>query len=298
MKPLLAFYIIMPNKQSKIIIVSKIFSRRNIEKKALFFKQVFVLVAKVSLVIFIGLSIILFAVNRTKPELVTPLRVEMVETVSPLVLVTNKILRGVKLVHDQIGDILTMKTNAEIKRSLEDEILKLKLQNVKLDEENKRLVKLTNFLPSKEYDFVSARIISRTPGPNVLSAYIYSKNLADVKEDNVVVNDDGLVGQIEKKADDIAEILLITDKRSNVPVITKTSRKRAILTGNGTRNPQLTFLDNTQSLVVGEEIVTSGDGGIFPADLQVGYVDKIDKDQVFIETFANWNKLEYVFILK
>jgi rod shape-determining protein MreC len=278
--------------------VANFFTRRGVENKALLIKQVFVLLAKVSLVIFIGLSIILFAVNRTKPELVEPIRAEVVETVSPFVIVTNKVLRGVKLVYEQIGSILSMRTNAEEKRKLQDEILQLKLKNVKLEEENKRLAKLTNFLPGKTFNFHSARIISRTPGPNVLSAYVQSDDLSEIKEDSVVINDDGLVGQIERKADNIAEILLITDKRSNVPVITKNSRKRAILVGNGTRNPELQFLDNTQSLVVGEEIVTSGDGGIFPSDLQVGYIDKIDKDQVFIETFTNWNKLEYVFILK
>lgn len=256
------------------------------------------MVAKVSLVIFIGLSIILFAVNKSKPELVEPIRAELVETVSPMVILVNKVLRGVKLVYDQIGSILTMSTNEEIQRGLKDEILKLKLKNVKLEEENKRLAKLTNFLPGKEIKFHSARVISRTPGPNVLSAYISGEDLSDVKEDNIVINDDGLVGQIERRADNIAEVLLITDKRSNVPVITKSSRQRAILTGNGTRNPELTFLDNTQSLVVGEEIVTSGDGGVFTPDVQVGYIDKIDKDRVYVETFANWNKLEYVFILK
>jgi rod shape-determining protein MreC len=281
-----------------VAIVAKIFTRRSVENKALLVKQVFVLVAKVSLVIFIGLSIILFAVNRSKPELVEPIRAEVVETVSPLVIATNKILRGVKLIYEQIGDILTMNTHAEETRKLQDEILTLKLKNVKLEEENIRLAKLTNFLPGKEFSFSSARIISRTPGPNVLSAYVYSKDLENVNEENVVINDDGLVGQIERKADKIAEILLITDKRSNVPVITKNSRKRAILVGNGTRNPELQFLDNAQSLVVGEEIITSGDGGIFPPDLQIGYIDKINKDQVFIETFANWNKLEYVFIIK
>jgi rod shape-determining protein MreC len=274
------------------------FSRRYIENKALLLKQIFVMIAKVSLVIFIGLSIILFAVNRSNPQLVEPIRTEVVETVSPLVIMVNKVLRGVKMVYDQIGSILTMTTNEEVQRELKDEILKLKVKNVKLEEENKRLARLTNYLPNKDVQFHSARIISRTPGPNVLAAYIYSDDLSTITDDNIVINDDGLVGQIERKADNIAEILLITDKRSNIPVVTKSSRQRAILSGNGTRNPELTFLDNTQSLVVGEEIVTSGDGGIFTPDIQVGYIDKIDKDRVFVETFANWNKLEYVFILK
>jgi len=99
-------------------------------------------------------------------------------------------------------------------------------------------------------------------------------------------------------ADDVASVILLTDSRSNIPVKSRNSGKRAILIGNGTKNPELDFILSTKKLIVGEEILTSGDGGVFPPDIPVGYIEKIENEKVYIETYVDWSSLDYVYILK
>jgi rod shape-determining protein MreC len=57
-------------------------------------------------------------------------------------------------------------------------------------------------------------------------------------------------------------------------------------------------------IFLGDTIITSGMGGLFPNGLAVGIVEKIDEDDVqvlsraSVKTFQNPNYIEEVFVLK
>lgn len=256
------------------------------------------LISKISLFLLILISIILFLVNRFNPESLENFRVEVTDYVNPVANYFEGIADSVSLVFEQIDNILHANTYSRQLRIARDENFKLKLELLNLREENKKMQTLLNFIPYKGREFYTARIISRAPGPFVQSAYIKSKDVSKIEKDNVVMNDDGLVGQVESVAEDVANIILITDRRSNIPVKCKNSGKRAILEGMGSITPELGYLLSTKNLSVGEEILTSGDGGVFPPDIPVGYIEKIENERVFVSTYANMESLDYVFILK
>jgi len=263
-------------------------------------KQVLTLLSKISLVILLVVSLILLGINKFKPDIIEPYRTEVFSTLEPIGGQVNKILVGIKLVLSEIGSILNAFENARKVKELEQDNYKIALDYILLKKQNDELKSQMEHISRFGVKAYSARIISRSPGPYVKAAFIESDHIDKIKKDDIVINQDGLVGQVEYVDEEsgIAQIILATDKRSNIPVKTKNEGKRAILAGNTTTRPQLEYILNTKKLIVGEEILTSGDGGVFPPDIPIGYVEEIKNDRVYIETYADWGSLDYVFVLK
>ena len=261
-------------------------------------KQVAALLSRLMIVLFLVFSFSLVVFDKFKPEIFNPVRMQIIDFAYPFISVANKSFNAVRNVVNRVGDIIDASDDKAKEILAEQELIKLKMKLYTVSEENRKLKKLLNYLPEKDKKYYSARIISTNPTPYVQQSIIESDNIDFIERDDIVVGNKGLVGRVFNKGSYTAEILLVIDKRSNVPVFLRSSGERAILKGNGTKNPVLSFTLNTKNMIVGEEIVTSGDGGVFPPNIPVGYIKKISKDTVIIETFTNWNTLEYVFIIK
>ncbi len=75
------------------------------------------------------------------------------------------------------------------------------------------------------------------------------------------------------------------------------SRDRAVLAGDNTTRPRLLYLPGKATVKVGDRIVTSGSGGIFPPGLPVGVVASVDNGLVHVEPYAELSHLEYLRIV-
>ncbi len=272
--------------------------KRSYSNRLLLIKQVALLISKISLFLLLLIALILFLVNRFNPKSLEDFRVDISKAVNPISMYFERIADNVSLVFEQIDNVIHANTYSKQLREVKNENFRIKLQYNLMQEENTKLKNLLKFIPDYKREIFTAKIISKAPGPFVKSAFIKSSAVSNLEKDNVVMNDDGLVGQIESVSGDIASVILITDRRSNIPVKAKNSGKRAILEGNGTNITELGYLVSTKNLSIGEEILTSGDGGIFPSDIPVGYIEKIENDRVYVATYADMESLDYVFILK
>ena len=74
-----------------------------------------------------------------------------------------------------------------------------------------------------------------------------------------------------------ARVLLVTDLNSRVPVIVEGSQQRALLAGDNSERPYLRYLDTGAAIQIGDRIVTSGQGGVFPPGLPVGVVASLGR---------------------
>ncbi len=283
-----------------MLILQRRTKQKKISNRILLLKQILVLLSKISLVILLLVSVILLGVNKFKPEIIEPYRTQIFSSLEPLGGQVNKGLYYVKLVFGEIGNIINARSNARKVKELEQANFKLALELILSNKQNEVLKSNLSYISKFGIKAYTARIISRSPGPYVKAAFIKLDDVSKIQKNDAVINQDGLVGQIESIDEDsgVAEVILITDKRSNIPVKTKNEGKRAILTGNTTNRPHLDYILNTKKLIVGEEILTSGDGGVFPEDIPVGYIEEIKNDRVSVETYADWSSLDYVFILK
>lgn len=75
------------------------------------------------------------------------------------------------------------------------------------------------------------------------------------------------------------------------------SRHRAMLAGDNSAVLQLVHIPPDVRVAVGDRLITSGVGGIYPAGLPVGVVSAVDGSAVRVEPLADLDRLELVHIL-
>ncbi len=93
-----------------------------------------------------------------------------------------------------------------------------------------------------------------------------------------VVGPLGLLGQTVAAASDSAKVRLITDQRSGVAAMVQRTRAPGIVRGSIEGDLTLDFVGNNQKVRVGDVVITSGIGGVYPKGIVVGEVVSAEKD--------------------
>lgn len=166
-----------------------------------------------------------------------------------------------------------------------------------LEAENKALRALTNFVPDPSAAFITARVIADAGGAFVRSVMINAGARQGVRRGLAAVTGEGLVGAVVDVGNDHARILLVTDLNSQIPVMVQRTRDPAVLAGDNTRVSRLTYLPQNAQILLGDRVVTSGHGGVFPPGLPVGVVTSILDGVIKVTPYVDWNRLEFVRLL-
>lgn len=259
--------------------------------------QIRQLIKKFALVILFLIAFVLMMVNKTDTILIDKTSSMATGILSPAVDVLIVPARLVAHVYDYFKD---MSLAYEENKFLKKENRKLRLigeQARALEIENRLLSRILNFTKPPVDKLTTARIVAEEGDAfsHSLIAYIGKNNI--VEKGQIVLNEDGVVGRIDKIGNSYAKILLLTDINSRIPVVLEKNRTRAMVAGDNTLNPKLVFLPLSSEVNIGDRIVTSGVAGVFPPGLPVGFVSKIDKREIRIQPYADLNSLEYVKIV-
>jgi rod shape-determining protein MreC len=171
----------------------------------------------------------------------------------------------------------------------------LHLREVEID--NQKLRELLNFVQSRGFNYVSARLYAVTSGEYFDKAIIGAGTNAGIQINNVVLSSEGVIGRVSKVNWDSSEVILVTDFNSHIPVITAESRQRGILLGRGAKALKLKHISNKYNLKTGELLLTSGDGMHFPKGLPVARISNNQNNLVEASSFLHLNSLEFVSII-
>ena len=163
--------------------------------------------------------------------------------------------------------------------------------------ENQRLQELMNVRPTFVPTLVTARVIAVSGGAYSKSVLIHAGTEDGVRDDLPVVDEHGLVGRTITTGFRATRVLLTTDINSRIPVQIERSKKNAILVGRNDDLLIMAFTEPDIDVLVGDRIITSGHGGVFPADIIVGTVVEIDEDTILILPEANLENLDFVRVL-
>jgi rod shape-determining protein MreC len=144
--------------------------------------------------------------------------------------------------------------------------------------ENARLGALLNLKRALQLPMTAARVIGR-PTSSWEGSLVIDKGSADgFKVGMPVIAAGGLVGQLVEVAPNASKVRLITDRNSGVAALIQSSRAPGIVRGSIEGDLSLDFLDRSLKPKVGDTVVTSGIGGVFPKGIVVGDITFI-KDQ-------------------
>ena len=169
---------------------------------------------------------------------------------------------------------------------------------LQLEQENARLLDLNKVKLNPKLNYVSGKILVDSGNIFRQSAIINLGSLDGIVEGWAAMDGLGLVGRISGVGKKTSRVLFLTDTSSNVPVLIKPSNQRAILSGDNSIQPNLLFIENNKQIQPGDRILTSGDGGVFPANLLIGQVSLNNINQFKAQLSANFSGLEYLRIIR
>ena len=184
-------------------------------------------------------------------------------------------------VADVIGRYLLLVDLKEENRKLTENnrALRLRLMELeKLDSENKRLRYLLKYDPPKEIVPVYAPVIARSLTPESRSLLIGKGYKDGIDKNMVAISPDGLVGHVNVVTASSSKILLVTDPASVIDAVVQRTRATGIVKGKNPDLCSLNFINRTEDIEVGDIVVSSGLGGIFPPGMTVGRVAGVERE--------------------
>lgn len=244
--------------------------------RAIFNKRPFI-TQKALLLVFLSLILLLLD---SHARFTQPLRYHLQAIVYPLEytanlpwLMAHKIKNNFLTHHDLI------KKNAELQSQIA--LLQLKQQRfIDLENENKQLRALLKATSSDAFKSTLADVLFISSYNEYSSQWVLNKGLEEgVFIGQAVLDEQGVVGQVVMLGPHMSRVMLINDIKSSIPVENARSGLRSILQGNGSgKNLSLMFIPKSEEVLVGDILLSSGVGDIFPKGYPVGQVVSVNNE--------------------
>lgn len=173
-----------------------------------------------------------------------------------------------------------------------------------LETENAQLRNLRERLPQLVRRYILAEVIS-VEASAVHQRVIINRGMRDgVHLNQPAVDGNGIVGQVSSVGPWSAEIILVTDPQHALPVQVQRNQLRTIAVGSG--DPEvllLKFLAVNADVKSGDQLLSSGLGGVYPAGYPVGTVVGVKREanqllaQVRARPAANVDRVRELMLL-
>lgn len=254
-------------------------------------------------VIFIFLTLLLLSSNLGGKGSWNPAEQIIIEVTAPfqrLITGTINIVEGIWLKYFDLVNVRD--ENARLMGEIES----LRMENSRYQETlatQERLQKLLKFKKTINWPVVAAQVIGRDPTGWFKSVIIDKGKNSGLKINMPVVNAEGVVGRLVSVSPNYSKVLLIIDQNSAVDCVIQRSRDEGIVKGLTTKLCVLEYMLKTSDVVMGDKVVTSGLGRVYPKGLPVGKVlevvdipGELFKD-IKVEPMVDFSKLEELLVI-
>ncbi len=130
---------------------------------------------------------------------------------------------------------------------------------------------------------LAARVIALGASPYFrVFRLVLDRGEGEVTAGMPVIAPAGVVGRVQRVYGRYADVVLAVDPQSAIDVIVPRTGSRGVMKGLGGDNAyacKIEYLLKNEEVKEGDVIVTSGLGGVFPRDLPVGTIRRIDKKE-------------------
>lgn len=169
---------------------------------------------------------------------------------------------------------------------------------IQLEEENARLRDLARLQLDPELTFVSGVVMTDSGSPFRRSVLINVGARDGILDGWATMDGLGVVGRISGVGQSTARVILLTDSNSRVPVTIQPSGSQALLMGDNSPVPSLAFIEDIDDIAPGDQVVTSGDGGVFPSGLLVGQVVLTADGRYRVRLSADFSRLNFLRVMR
>ncbi len=158
----------------------------------------------------------------------------------------------------------------------------------------------------QDYSTVAAYVIDKDVSNYSSNIIINVGSDQGIEKDMTVIADKGLVGHVISVTNNTAKVQVIVDSASSVAAMISTSDESIICKGSVENDKYLnaSYIDTSSELLVGDSVVTSGIGGIYPKGITIGTIKQvinttnITDRYAIVETAVDFSKLYTVLVIK
>lgn len=194
----------------------------------------------------------------------------------------------------------------------ENELLRQRLADIEQREARyqealkavQRLEALLDLKRQLALPIIGARVVAYDPSLWSRAIIIDQGRAAGVEPGQAVVAPAGIVGRVVEAYPGYAKVMLIVDRLSGADALIQRTRIRGILQGRGANRSALEYVPKSADVQVGDVVISSGLGGIYPAGLIFGKVSAVNKRgagvfmEVEVTPAVDLSTLEEVLVVK
>lgn len=194
------------------------------------------------------------------------------------------------------------KENRELHQEIEDYQKRL-FRVSEIEKENERLKGLLGFVQEREEKKVFAQVVAYDASIDHKVIRINKGKNGGVTLYSPVVTALGLVGYVFRVSDNYADVLTLLDSNNRVDGIISRMRTHGIVEGDADGKCIVKYIPRTKPLILGDVVVTSGLGRIYPKGIKIGKVSEIERDfygsiqNVFLTPSVKFSEIEELIVL-
>lgn len=233
------------------------------------------------LVFFCALSLLLLFVDARYQYLESSRKViaVLIYPFQRLTALPGEIVGGISVYFETQNRLL--EDNARLRQQHDMDAAQL-AQLAAINAENTQLRTLQGLQERVDYPMQMAEIVYVERDIFKRKLFVNKGSQANVQAGQVVVDDNGVVGQVTRVYPWLSEVTLVTDKDQAVPIQVLRNGMRAVVFGSGDISEMaLRYMPVSADLQEGDVLVTSGIDGVYPANLPVAKIIKIERDPAY-----------------
>lgn len=205
-----------------------------------------------------------------------------------------------------LGSVLQLPQLWRENRQLHLQLARMSLmlaQRVESGNEVERLREMLKLSSQAEYQVIAAEVIALGADPSVRGIIIDRGFDQGVRENLAVIDADGLVGKVYSVGKSSAQVQLLLDPNFGVAGRLLRGQEECIVRPGGGGKLMLKGIPSTSEIVVGDSVITSGLGGVFPPGLFIGLASEVKTSrddwllEVKVQPAVDFRKMNEVFVV-
>lgn len=227
----------------------------------------------------------------------------LLEVTAPVARIVAAPFDGVQWFYANYVDLIGVRAE---NRRLERRIAEIEAENLQFREAlvaSGHLGRVASMRDEVEIPMLPAEVVGLDVAPWFRSVLVDRGDAHGVQPGHPVITHEGVVGVVTATAAHAAKTMLLLDRQSAVDALVQRSRARGVVRGVGSDRLEFEFVVRGADVVAGDEVVTSGLGGIYPKGLRLGRVAELREAGgrltriAVIEPAVDLGRLEQVFVM-
>lgn len=191
-------------------------------------------------------------------------------------------------------------------RRLRLELARLAEENLQLREAlvaSGRLARIAEMRDDFEVPMLPAELVGSDVSPWFRSVLLDKGRGHGVDAGMPVISESGLAGLVTATSSEAARGMLLLDRQSAVDGTIQRSRAQGVVRGRGDALLEFEFVARGSDVRPGDQVITSGLGGVYPKGLLVGQVREVPDPgsrllgTALVEPAVDFRSLEQVFVM-